>query len=82
MGRSDCATFRDTLLIQNYDLQQIFYQCRYLFQLKADVLDEAPSGEQSVGYFCVVRIELGQELCADGVGIAQQNWSLAGSKCV
>ena len=47
--------------------------------MKTDVLDEAPSGEQSVGYFCVLRLELEQGLHADGVGIAQQSWSLSGT---
>lgn len=46
-----------------------------ILALKMDVLDETPPGAQSVGYFCVVRIELEHGLHADGVGIAQQTWS-------
>ncbi|KAI0226085.1 RAD52 motif-containing protein 1 [Lamellibrachia satsuma] len=48
-----------------------------ILTMKTDVLDEAPSGEQSVGYFCVLRLELEHGLHADGVGIAQQSWSLS-----
>ena len=74
-GCIDKTRLLDTIILCHY-----FTDCSF-FQLKAQVLDDAPPGVQSVGYFCVVRIELPHGLHADGVGVTQQPWSHTGTVC-